>query len=1081
MQYYGFDCGCKFPTTSTGGIKLDIKNVPLTCQRTWDIISQGLTKGVFQLESPLGKQWTKKLKPQNMEHLSALGALLRPGCVASGTRIATSIQDRANRNITVRWLAVENLYHKFHNNHNLYQNRLVSIDEQSLLAYHNIIKDVIHTGKKEVHKVKINLHKRKIDCDIRYGLECTLDHPLFTHNKGWVQLQNIMPGERVAVLRRTGIKSKTKKNIDGEKTFSNICWRHCEYCCVFCNWHEASLDVNHLDGNRKTNNEVQNLSFMCPNHHRMYTEGKITKDMVINAREQWKIRNSKDIIWAEYTGTELIGEKDTYDITVDGPNYNFIANNIVVHNCLRALDEEGVSMTEHYCRRKNGEEPVQYFHPALKPILETTYGVLTYQEQAMAIARAIAGFDLQKADELRKAIGKKLPEEMEKVRIKFIDGIEVAKIVTKDEGDKIFGWIKESQRYSFNKCVHADTVIKRMFKGKHTCSLTVEEMYNIRNDINYAKATGHLSLYKKWKLLGHYGTGLSMHDDKRIKPNIIKDITYAGEKVTYRVITESGAYIDVTSNHKFPTPDGIKTTLDLKYVYVCGQYEITDFAKINKFSDWTIEDIHNKLPVIHDTSKGFMNGKNNPSFTNGAYTEFILNSQQLPLYCQLCGAVGCRLEVHHKDRNRSHNKIENLIRLCVSCHKKEDYKIGRTTVGEKGYPVKIEKVVLITAQKVASTYDVTMTAPHHNFVANNGIVTCNSHSMCYAINGYYCAYCKAHFPIQTYTSWLFHAHDKQDPKQEVRELINEAKMLGIDVLPPDILNLQPNFYTDGKVITFGLADIKGIGHSIVKKIKEIIQVNEAKYNKKFKDWTWFELLSRVGPCKGEPGRIGESVLSAMISAGALRHFGSNRTKLLDETRKWAKLSKGEMQFIAERSHQFTDILQALKAVAPLKSAGGGCHSQERKQTVEGLINLLEHPASKMEDSANWIAGTEEILLGTAITCSRIDACDQSAINATCRDFVNNETSHRGSIILGVEIQEVKEVKTRKGKDPGRKMARVVILDGTCAVDAVCFPDAYKSFGHLLTKGNTVIVQGERDRGQGSFNIHKVWQANLLEE
>jgi DNA polymerase-3 subunit alpha len=81
VQKYKFDCGCSFPTTSTGGIKLDIKKVPLTCQRTWDIISQGLTKGVFQLESSLGKQWTKKLKPQNMEHLSALGALLRPGCL----------------------------------------------------------------------------------------------------------------------------------------------------------------------------------------------------------------------------------------------------------------------------------------------------------------------------------------------------------------------------------------------------------------------------------------------------------------------------------------------------------------------------------------------------------------------------------------------------------------------------------------------------------------------------------------------------------------------------------------------------------------------------------------------------------------------------------------------------------------------------------------------------------------------------------------------------------------------------------------------------------------------------------------
>jgi DNA polymerase-3 subunit alpha len=76
---------------------------------------------------------------------------------------------------------------------------------------------------------------------------------------------------------------------------------------------------------------------------------------------------------------------------------------------------------------------------------------MIYQEQAMEIARVIAGFNLQEADLLRKAIGKKKPEEMAKIKTKFLEGAKKLAIVTENEADQIFGWIEKSQRYSFNK------------------------------------------------------------------------------------------------------------------------------------------------------------------------------------------------------------------------------------------------------------------------------------------------------------------------------------------------------------------------------------------------------------------------------------------------------------------------------------------------------------------------------------------------------------------------------------------------------------------------------------------------------
>lgn len=118
--------------------------------------------------------------------------------------------------------------------------------------------------------------------------------------------------------------------------------------------------------------------------------------------------------------------------------------------CLEAV-RDGKTVTQHYIDRKNGVEEVSYFHPALKPALENTYGEMVYQEQAMRIARDIAGFTLGQADELRKAIGKKKPELMAKMKLLFIEGAKNLNIVDEEQAEQIFGWIEKSQRYSFNK------------------------------------------------------------------------------------------------------------------------------------------------------------------------------------------------------------------------------------------------------------------------------------------------------------------------------------------------------------------------------------------------------------------------------------------------------------------------------------------------------------------------------------------------------------------------------------------------------------------------------------------------------
>jgi len=108
------------------------------------------------------------------------------------------------------------------------------------------------------------------------------------------------------------------------------------------------------------------------------------------------------------------------------------------------------SMTQLFADRKRGEEKTIDVHPAIHDILAKTHQILVYQEQSLKIAQKVAGFDLKQADVLRRAIGKKIPELMTKVENDFVEGVKKTGIVTEEEGKEIWGYIRKSERYSFN-------------------------------------------------------------------------------------------------------------------------------------------------------------------------------------------------------------------------------------------------------------------------------------------------------------------------------------------------------------------------------------------------------------------------------------------------------------------------------------------------------------------------------------------------------------------------------------------------------------------------------------------------------
>jgi DNA polymerase-3 subunit alpha len=103
-----------------------------------------------------------------------------------------------------------------------------------------------------------------------------------------------------------------------------------------------------------------------------------------------------------------------------------------------------------YINRKHKEEPVDYLHPMLEPILRETYGVIIYQEQVMQIAQVMAGYSLGDADLLRRAMGKKDKAEMAKQQARFVEGA-MRNGVGRDEAGYIFELVDKFAGYGFNK------------------------------------------------------------------------------------------------------------------------------------------------------------------------------------------------------------------------------------------------------------------------------------------------------------------------------------------------------------------------------------------------------------------------------------------------------------------------------------------------------------------------------------------------------------------------------------------------------------------------------------------------------
>ena len=362
------------------------------------------------------------------------------------------------------------------------------------------------------------------------------------------------------------------------------------------------------------------------------------------------------------------------------------------------------------------------------------------------------------------------------------------------------------------------------------------------------------------------------------------------------------------------------------------------------------------------------------------------------------------------------------------------------------------KVGALNDEQAAQMWDILEKANRYSFN--------KSHAAAYAITSYQTMYAKVHFPEETLTSFLTFAEREPEPALEVRSLVAEAKRMEIPVRPPSLATMNEQFELQNTTIYFGLTNIKGIGPSAVKKLRKVVEKTVSEVGP-VKSWSWMTFLKRIAG-----GGISSTVIKALIAAGAL-HFNMSRSRMLFEYARWEELSDGELRWMLENADENDTLLAAMRAL----SLSDGIHDERRQNIVENLISILESPPVSLQDGTKWIAQSEENLLGVCLTRSKSSKKAQSYANTLCKDFPNK----RGVISLAITISDIRERKTKSGQSEGKMMAFATGEDDTGSVEMVIFADAYENHSDILFPGNTILVEGTKDKKFDSLKVEKAWQ------
>ncbi|ALG67132.1 DNA polymerase III subunit alpha [Beggiatoa leptomitoformis] len=497
-------------------------------------------------------------------------------------------------------------------------------------------------------------------------------------------------------------------------------------------------------------------------------------------------------------------------------------------------------MVDDFINRKHGREKIEYLHAdldnnqGLVGILKPTYGVIVYQEQVMQIAQVLSGYTLGGADLLRRAMGKKKPEEMAKQRTGFIDGA-VTNQIKADTAGYVFDLVEKFAGYGFNKCLTGETLIADPNTG---------ELHRIEQ--LYQHGLSHV---------------LSLQTDKKIGKSHVVQVMENGIKPVFTLTTSTGKQVTATANHPFLTANGWQALEQLQagqhiaapsYLPLAGQ-ETADESQLNDLANETTA-FPSTVFRLNQPCLALLLGKYSIKFGNNQ-SFFIVKSLILAHQLQ-------HLLLRFAIVSQITTDLESYRVQCLGQPSLAQLNSTQTRNNTFTPDIFWEEIISIIPVGNAMTYDLEVDDTH-NFIANDLIVH-NSHSAAYALISYQTAWLKAHHPAAFMAAVLSSDMDNTD---KVVMLIDACREMGLKVLPPHVNESEYKFtVTDdqNRAICYGLGAIKGVGEGALEGI-----INERNKNGKFKDL--FEFCRRVDLRKAN-----RRVLEALTKAGALDKLAPNR-------------------------------------------------------------------------------------------------------------------------------------------------------------------------------------------------------------
>jgi DNA polymerase-3 subunit alpha len=303
-----------------------------------------------------------------------------------------------------------------------------------------------------------------------------------------------------------------------------------------------------------------------------------------------------------------------------------------------------------------------------------------------------------------------------------------------------------------------------------------------------------------------------------------------------------------------------------------------------------------------------------------------------------------------------------------------------------------------------------------------------SHSAAYALVAYQTAYLKAHYPVEFLTALLTSVKDDKD---KIALYVNEAKRMGINVLPPDVNRSESIFYPEGENgIRFGLSTIRNVGDAPAEMIVE------ERRKKPFRDF--YDFCLRV-----DPSVLNKKILESLIKAGAFASLGYTVSQLIEQ---YPLIVEHASKIRKERESGQVDlfgIAQEVTSTTPKPFLPDGREDFPLQQLLRFEKEYLgayitHHPASEFEKlfSANCTHNTSEL----------------------------HDSADKSEAVIGGIITSVKKSLTKTGET----MALITLEDTYGSIEVRIWPSVYDKKKDLVNEEQVVIIRGkvdQRDEGQ----------------